>query len=167
MGQGASLLLMSFGLAHPYNSRMYFPLPSKWNWAVTLVCLRKLHRAVTLVQLSLQIFVATRQYRGNYKFPWHIHPNFQSGYCSEVDQDCDRCVSLFMSLCYEVKYISWQEKNLRWADLRDNPLFQLLTSMHGGALYKVHELVRITSFWSQVTITYNALELPITSTVIH
>lgn len=72
-----------------------------------------------------------------------------------------------MSLCYEVKYISWQEKKLRWADLRDNSLFQLLTSMHGGALDKVCELVRITGFWSQVTITYHALELLVTFTVIH
>ena len=31
----ASLLLASFGSAHPHTSRMYFPLLSKQNWAVT------------------------------------------------------------------------------------------------------------------------------------
>ena len=51
-----------------------------------------------------------------------------------------------MSLGYEEKYISWQEKKLKWADLADNSLFQLLTNMHGGALDKVCELVRITGF---------------------
>ena len=35
-----SLLFTSFGLACPHTSRMYVPLFSKENWAVTLICLR-------------------------------------------------------------------------------------------------------------------------------
>ena len=38
IGLGASLLLVSFGLAHPHALRMYFPLLSKWNWTVTRSC---------------------------------------------------------------------------------------------------------------------------------
>ena len=38
IGLGASLLFASFGLACPHTSRMYFPLLSKSNWAVTWSC---------------------------------------------------------------------------------------------------------------------------------
>ena len=61
---------------------MYFPLllnkTELWHRAVTLMCLRKLHRAVTLVHPSLQIFVAARQNWGNYTLPWHL-------WCRDLD----------------------------------------------------------------------------------
>ena len=38
IGPGASLFFMSFGSACPHASRMYFPLLSKQNWAVTWSC---------------------------------------------------------------------------------------------------------------------------------
>ena len=52
----ASLLFASFGSACPSALRMYFPLLSKWNWAVTrgcitLVCLR----AITLLTLAVTL----------------------------------------------------------------------------------------------------------------
>ena len=49
-----------------------------WHEAITLVCLRKLHGAITLVHLSLQIFVATRQNRGNDTLPQHFYTIFWS-----------------------------------------------------------------------------------------
>ena len=48
---------------------------------LTLVCLRKLHGAVTQVHPSLQIFAEVRQNRGNYNIPPtltnHLMPAFQ------------------------------------------------------------------------------------------
>ena len=38
IGPGASLFFMSFGSACPHALRMYFPLLSKQNWAVTWSC---------------------------------------------------------------------------------------------------------------------------------
>ena len=72
---GASLLFASFGSACPHTSRMFFPLLSKWKWAVTRSCNTGCPRAVN-TGLSLQLFVVTRQNRGNYILPHTLNSPF-------------------------------------------------------------------------------------------
>ena len=74
MGWGLSSL-QSFGSAFSHTLRMCFLLLCKYKWAVTQSC-NTGSRAVALVCSLLQIFVVTRQNRGNYTLPQHLWCHF-------------------------------------------------------------------------------------------
>ena len=68
---GATLLFVSFGSSCPHTLRMYIPLFSKQNWAVTQSCNTVHPRALTLVRPLLQNFVTMRWNLGIYPLPWN------------------------------------------------------------------------------------------------
>ena len=98
IGPGASCLFMSFQLACPHASRLYFPLLSKWNWAVTWSCNSGPSEGCNAGP-SLQIFIATRQNRGNYTLSRHLflllrknyHQKFSWSYQENIRAIVDSC----------------------------------------------------------------------------
>ena len=110
IGLEDSLLFTSFGSAFHHALRIFFLCflnkTEMQHGAVTLVLLR----AITLVCPSLQIFVATRQNRGNYKLPRHVDMTWTSFSVKKWFLLCS-CIKSFlisperMSLLHET-YIS-------------------------------------------------------------